>query len=145
MRIPASNIMLLQRVQNTAARLIARVKNHEHISPTLMKFHWLPVIYRIKFKILLLTYKALNGIAPKYLTALIERNNPSRCLRSGDGISLKIPWTRLKLYGDRSFSYAAATLWNGLPSHIRSASSTEVFKSRLKTYFFERAFSCDTM
>ena len=138
--LPSSSINLLQRAQNSAARLIAQVKKHEHISPILMKFHWLPVIYRIKFKILLLTYKALNGTAPDYLTTLIELNKPTRSLRSSDKVSLKTPRTRLRFYGDCSFSYAAATLWNDLPSHIRSASSTEIFKCRLKTYFFERAY-----
>ena len=64
---------------------------------------------------------------------------------TSDTVSLKTPRTRLKFYGDRSFSYAAATLWNGLPNHIRSAPSTEVFKSRLKTYFYMRAYECDTV
>ena len=143
--LPSSSIALLQRAQNSAARLIAQVKKHEHISPILMKFHWLPVMYRIKFKILLLTYKALNGTAPDYLTALIELNKPTRSLRSSDEVSLKTPRTRLKFYGDRSFSYAAATLWNGLPTYIRSAPSVDIFKSRLKTFLFERAYLCDSM
>ena len=64
-------ISKLQLIQNISARLITRVKSSEHINPELMSLHWLPVKYRIEYKILLLTYKAHHGEAPKYLKDLL--------------------------------------------------------------------------
>ena len=59
--LPQCVIDKLQRVQNLAARLVTRTRKYEHITPVLMDLHWLPVEQRIKYKILLLTYKSLNG------------------------------------------------------------------------------------
>ena len=46
-------------------------KKSAHITPILAQLHWLPVHYRIHFKVLLLTYKTLNGQSPSYLSDLI--------------------------------------------------------------------------
>ncbi len=56
----------LQNVQNSAARLITKHKKFDHITP-MKKLHCLPVNQRIVYKILLITYKALNGLAPSYI------------------------------------------------------------------------------
>ena len=61
--LPDREIGKLQRVQNATARLLTSCKKYDHITPVLRKLHWLPVKYRINFKILLLTFKALHGIA----------------------------------------------------------------------------------
>ncbi len=52
-------------VQNAAARVLTRTRKYEHISPVLSTLHWLPTKHCIDFKILLITYKALNGLAPQ--------------------------------------------------------------------------------
>ena len=65
--LPTYQLHKLQRVQNAAARLIFRESRYCHVSPLLFNLHWLPVKFRIDFKILLLTYKAINGLAPFYL------------------------------------------------------------------------------
>ena len=57
----------LQLVQNAAATVLTRISKRDHISPVLAYLQWLPVKSRIDFKILLLTYKALNGLSPLYL------------------------------------------------------------------------------
>ena len=59
-----SNIHKLQMVQNAAARMLTGTKKREHITPVLAQLHWLPVKYRIDFKILLFVFKAVNGSAP---------------------------------------------------------------------------------
>ena len=64
--LPQTELDRLQRVQNAAARLITRVKGHVHMTPVLRQLHWLPIRKRIQFKILLLTFKAINGLAPNY-------------------------------------------------------------------------------
>ena len=52
-----------QSVQNVAARLITRSRKCDHITLILFDLHWLPVSERIKFKILLLTFKAASAIS----------------------------------------------------------------------------------
>ena len=49
--LPASYIIKLQRVQNAAARLISNTTRFDHISPVMRDLHWLPVKYRIMFKL----------------------------------------------------------------------------------------------
>ena len=130
-----SNVSLskLQHVQNSAARLIMHIKKSEHITPTLIKLHWLPVTHQITFKLLLLTFKALSGMAPSYISDLLVPYQPSRNLRSADTNLLCVPRSQLVTYGDRAFSIAAPKLWNSLPVHLRNCPSLTVFKSGLKT------------
>ena len=54
----------LQRVQNNAARVVSGSKKYDHITPVLKDIQWLPIRKRIKFKILLLTFKCMHGCAP---------------------------------------------------------------------------------
>ena len=131
----------LQIVQNAAARIIAKTNRRQHITPVLCKLHWLPVQYRVTFKILLFTYKALNDIAPGYLKELLHVYVPGRSnLRSSSKFLLTVPRSRLVSCGDKSFSVAAPSLWNSLPLHIRLAQSVDSFKKLLKTYLFQMAF-----
>ena len=134
--LPDSELDKLQRLQNTAARLVARGKKQDHITPLLRKLHWLPILSRISYKILLMTYKALHGQAPVYISQLLHRYQPSRSLRSSSQNLLHVPKTNTVTYGDRAFSVNAPKLWNSLPNHIRSAESIDVFKSKLKTFLF---------
>ena len=69
--LPKQTLMRLQHVQNVAARIVTLAAKREHISPVLYELHWLPVQERIVFKILLMTFKCLNGLAPSYLSELI--------------------------------------------------------------------------
>ena len=136
----ASILSKLQRVQNTAARLISRKRKHEHITPVLVSLHWLPVQYRIKYKILLYTFKALNNLAPVYLQELVNAYQPTRALRSEDLQLLKAPRIRTKTYGERRLDKSAATLWNSLPQNIRHVQSVIIFKKLLKTHLFKAAY-----
>ena len=69
--LPNTELQKLQRVQNTAARLICNMNKFDHINPILVKLHELRVRYRINFKILLITFKVIHGLAPKYLSELL--------------------------------------------------------------------------
>ncbi len=66
----------LQMVQNAAAKVLTRTRKYDHISPVMSTLHWLPIKYRIYFKILLITYKALNSLAPQYLSKLLSHYSP---------------------------------------------------------------------
>jgi hypothetical protein len=137
-------IAKLQRVQNMAAKIITKTKKRDHVTPVLKSLHWLPVQYRVQFKILLLTFRCIRGIAPIYLRELLSVRNPTRSLRSSTSLELILPKSRLKSAGDRSFSYQAAYLWNQLPSDIRDIHELTAFKSALKTLLFRKAFSMNT-
>lgn len=131
----------LQLVQNSAARLLTGTRKREHITPILASLHWLPVHFRIDFKILLFVFKALNGLAPQYISDLIQIYTPARTLRSGSQHLLVESRTRLKTRGSRAFSVVGPKLWKALPLHIRTAPTLECFKSRLKTHFYSLAFN----
>ncbi len=135
---PASSINKLQIVQNAAARVLTRSRKYDHITPILQSLHWLPIKFRISYKILLLTYKSLNGLAPAYLNSLLSRYNPTRSLRSQNSGLLVVPRIAKSTKGGRAFSYLAPKLWNSLPDNVRGCSG--LFKSRLKTHLFSQAF-----
>ncbi len=131
----------LQMVQNAAARVLTRTRKYDHISPVLSTLHWLPTKHRIDFKILLITYKALNGLAPQYLSELLSHYSPPRPLRSQNSGHLIIPRISKSTAGGRSFSYLAPKLWSNLPNTVREADTLCQFKSRLKTHLFNLAYT----
>ena len=115
-----------------------------NISPALYQLHWLPV-YNIVFifKILILTFKAIHGSAPKYIIELINIKPRSIYnLRSNQSLLLDPPKGKMLVaLGDRSFSVAAPYLWNSLPAELRDIQSLAIFKCKLKTYLFRVAFT----
>ena len=107
----------------------------------LMQLHWLPVEQRIEFKLLLVAFKVIRGLAPSYLTEIIEVQTPSRQLRSSKQQLLVVPKARLKSAGERTFGYNAARSWNNLPSEIKSKSSVPSFKRAIKHFYFVKHLS----
>ena len=133
----------LQQTQNAAARVLSKTRKYDHINPTLIQLHWLPIPQGIQFKILLLTWKSLNGLAPSYLSQLLTPHVPTPCtrtVRSSDKLLLKTPKT-FSSYGDRAFSSCAPKLWKSLPMDIRSCVSISAFINRLRTYLFRTAYN----
>ena len=138
--LPAEQINRLQRVQNSAARLVLKKRKREHITPMLLQLHWLPIKYRIQFKLAVLAFRFFEGSLPSYLSEVLIAYQPSRSLRSADEKLLKIPRFNLKTYGARSFSYNASSVWNSLPLSLRNSPSLPQFRSALKTHLFRLAF-----
>ena len=139
--IDQASLRRLQLVQNAAARLLTSTKKREHITPVLASLHWLPVKFRIDFKVLLFVFKSLHSLSPSYLSELIKPYVPNRALRSADQMLLEPLPTILRSRGDRAFAAAGPELWNSLPLPIRLAQSLGSFKSLLKTHLFSIAFS----
>ncbi len=137
--LPKKTIRQLQLIQNAAARILTRTRKSEHITPVLRSLHWLPVTFRIDFKVLLLVYKSLNGIGPKYMADMLTEYKPNRPLRSLGSSQLEIPRVHTK-QGESAFSYYAARSWNQLPEEIKCAKTLATFKSGLKTHLFSCAF-----
>ena len=141
---PECHIKKLQRVMNASARLVYRAPKYCHITPLLRELHWLLVRLRVDFKILLVTFKVLHGVAPSYLKDLVSvlPDSHYQLRRNNNGILLERPRLRTKkTMGDRAFSIAAPILWNSLPLPIRQETSIDSFKRSVKTYLFKKAFS----
>ncbi len=138
--MPKAQLNRLQKLQNCAARLLTKTSRRQHITPTLKSLHWLPVESRIKFKILLLTYKCINHTAPEYLSSTISLRQSTRFTRQSATITLNVPRSKLVTYGDRSFSVAAPILFNSLPPSIRACPTLTQFKASVKTYLFNMHF-----
>ena len=134
--IPKYQLAKLQRVQNFAARTVLEKARFTRATPLLMELHWLPVEYRITFKVLLLTHKALYHISPVYIKELIIIK-PSRNLRSDSAATLIVPRVKHKTVGERSFARAATTAWNKLPTILRQCKDTECFKCQLKPFLLD--------
>jgi hypothetical protein len=134
-RLPTAVTKRLQRVQNTAARIVTCTPRSEHITPVLKRLHWLPVEKRIQFKTLMHVFKCLHGQAPGYLSDMINVYQPQRHLGSAGTLSLVVPRARTR-YGERRFNVSAATVWNKLPDSIQTAPSLNIFKKLLKTHLF---------
>ena len=122
--IAKQDLSTLQCVQNCLARVVLRAPRFSPSLPLLKQLHWLPVNYRIKFKLSTLTYRALAIHQPPYLASLVH---------------FSIPRTKLNL-GKRAFSVAAPIVWNELPTTLKSCESLASFRKHLKTYLFKIAF-----
>ena len=140
--LPATHIRKLQRVQNAAARLLANTARYSHITPVMIDLHWLPVEFRIIFKTILMTFKAVHGLAPPYLSEMFSYKAHLRYkLRCNDSNMLVRPAIRsARTTGDRTFSVAAPALWNTLLPSLRAEGNINIFKRELKTYLFKQAY-----
>ena len=107
-----------------------------------MDLHWLPIEYRIEYKINLITYKCVNHLAPAYLEELLEQYTPNRSLRSSSHHLLQEKRARTTL-GDRAFSIYAPILWNKLPETLKVLPTLNAFKAKLKTHLFKHAFNLE--
>jgi len=130
----------LQSVLNAAARLVFSARRNDHITPLLRDLHWLRIPERVKFRLCVLVYRCLHGMAPSYLADDLQLTSTAgtrRQLRSTDSPTLVVRSTRRSTLGDRAFPVAAARAWNSLPLAVRDAPSLLSFRSRLKTCLFE--------
>lgn len=124
------------KISSTAARFVTGVKKFEHITPALVELHWLPVPYRIVFKLLLVVYKVINGLRSQHLADLLHHPKSSRNLRSNSRDLLMRPKSRTKTCEDSGpFAVCAPRIWNSCPLNIRHSGSVSSFQKNLKTFF----------
>ncbi len=95
---------------------------------------------RIVYKILLLIFKALSGLAPSYIAELLDVYVPKRNLRFSSDRKLIVQKYNLESYGRRSFSVSAPILRNSLPQSLKLCGSIDSFKSELKTHLFRNVY-----
>ncbi len=97
--------------------LLTGTKKRDHISPILASLHWLPVKFRIDFKIAVFVYKALAGLAPKYISDLLIPYSPQRALRSSNQLLLTVPLSEsLSHFSHRSHQHLRSQDHNHLHS-----------------------------
>ncbi|KAF7249257.1 Testican-1 [Varanus komodoensis] len=128
--LPLKTVRILQMVQNIAARLLMGTGRYSHITQVLYQLHWLPIEVWPQFKVLVITYKALNGLGPGYLKERLLPYLPSRPLRSAAEALLWEPSMkdiRRQSTRRRAFSAVAPHLWNALPREVRLAPSLLFF------------------
>ena len=128
-------------------RIINRSSKFASICPKLKELHWLPVEFRIQFKICLLIYKTIHSGYPKYLLqyltpyvsqARTRRSSPNKHFLNAPFFvhGVHKSFSHLKL----SFVHYAPRLWNDLPLCVRTAPSIGTFRQRLKSHLFALAY-----
>ena len=134
--VPKSKTDRLQRIQNQCARILTKSPRREHITPVLMKLHWLKIQDRIIYKMLMLTYKSYYNMAPPYLCELINKKESHVNTRLGTDhhqlIMSPISKHCSNTFLERSFIYAAPCEWNKLSEHIRT-SNFDCFRKSVKS------------
>ena len=138
--LPLCLVRKLQLVQNMSARLVASTSRGVRITPVLKSLHWLPISFWAKYKVLVITFKALHGLDPGYLRDRLLPYNPPCTLRSSGKNLLQSVKTRLTSITQRTFSSAAPRLWNGLPEEVRQLDSLLAFKKAIKPDLFWQAY-----
>ena len=108
--VPAVYLSKLQRLQNSAARLITHTPRYLHITPVLLALHWLPVKFRICYKIAVISFKAIYNLGPAYLSNLI--NIMALFCKT-------LPLSSNALLGTDHLLQLLKKIWNGLPDYIR--------------------------
>ena len=140
--LPNSQTRKLQKLINASVRFILNIRGKDrfqHITPHLQSLHFLPIKYRIAFKICLMAYKCVYDTSPLYLQELLNLRQPNwnQSLRKDNDISLlDYKSIETRNYKSRGFSYVAPVLWNKLPSYVRNSPSVTAFKNNLKTLYF---------
>ena len=137
----------LQSVLNSAAQLILRIGKYDPISAAIRQdLHWLPVPFRIRYKLNSITSNCLAGRAPEYLIELCHAVNDipaRRNLRSSYRVQLLVPRYRKERSGKRGFSVSSPQLWNLLPADIRLLHNDhQLFRKRLKTHYMQQSMLC---
>ena len=140
--LPRSTIAPLQWVQNAAARLVAHLGPHDHVTPTPKDHHWLPIKQWIMSQLCLLMHQVHTGRAPSYRHSCVSASASITShprLRSTSSRRCERQRTRLK-FGERSFSCAGPRAENSLPSSLHELTHTKTFKRQLKTFLFQQAY-----
>ncbi len=139
--LPDCDISKLQRLQNMAAKLVLRAGSRDSSTLCLFDLHWLPIKFRVQYKVLTLVFKAIHGLAPDYLRSMFTLRKLRGRAHDAQDTQLVVPFTARKTFADRSLRVHGAKLWNtGLNRELRTCTDYSKFAADLKTLLFSRAF-----
>ena len=137
--LPASAIRPLQLIQDAAGRLVCNLPKFTHTTLLLRSLHWLPVTARIRFKTLVLAFRAANGSGSVYIQDMVKPYTHARPPCSASANRFVAPSPRgTASHSTKSglFAVLAPKWWNELPIDIRTAESLHIFCCKLKTHLF---------
>ena len=140
--LPAITLVPLKRVMNAAVRLVARLGVCVHVTPAMRELYWLPVTFRVQYKLCLMVHVSVNGRIPEYITDVlvpVSSLQGRATLRSSTSGSFDVLRTRTG-FGERAFSFAGPAVWNKLPPNLRLITDNCKFKLALKARFFSIAY-----
>ena len=134
------NVSKLQSVQNFAARVVTGSRKFEHITPVLRDLNWLRVGSMLKYTVGILTFKCVNGLAPRYLCSRFFTRATVHDRNTRNKNKLDIPGYK-SAAGQRSFLCRSVTMWNSFPTAITDCNNLAMFRRKLKDYLFRLYFS----
>uniref|UniRef100_A0A8C5C924 Reverse transcriptase domain-containing protein n=1 Tax=Gadus morhua TaxID=8049 RepID=A0A8C5C924_GADMO len=143
MNLTKTRLRKLKSALNTGVRFIYDITDmNVDLTPYYKKAHILPIEQRIFFKVCLLCFKVVNGVAPVYLQELVTMNSNDPTLRESrlrpaDVVQMKLPKISKLKATNRRFSNYAPEAWNSLPSRLRKFDNISIFKGQLKIFLFE--------
>ena len=75
--LSSEELSRLQQIQNSAARLVFKKSRLDYTTPLLLELHWLPVKYRIEYKIATFAFHHFNSTLPPYLNTYLPLSPPT--------------------------------------------------------------------
>ena len=139
--LPAVTLAPLNRVMNSAVRLVAGLGVRDHVTPAMRELHWLPVTFRVQYKLCLMVHSSVNCCSTEYITDILVPMSSLQgraTLRSSTSGSFDVP--RRTCFCERTFSVAGPAAWNKLPPNLRLITYNYRFKRALKVHFFSIAY-----
>ena len=128
--LPKKLIVRLQTLQNAAIRLIFNVHSRHPVSSFFTELHWLNIEQRITYKVLLMVYKTVHGLAPDVLKDMIS-------IRNNDTLHLNTIYFNSTKYGKRAFVHYVPRYWNNIPVELRRKNNVSSFKTALKRLSYD--------
>ena len=120
--------------------MVKGLRGVQSVTAARKSLHWLPVKQRIDFKVLMLIYKSLHGLAPKYLVNMFHKRGQKGRRHDPDDVLLIVPFTSKYTFAERSLSVYGPKLWYSLTKEHRQSSTLEQFKLKTKTWLFKQAY-----
>lgn len=146
--LPKTSIDKIQTVQNACAKFLTGARKFDSATEQLKTLHWLPIKFRVQYKLMLLAHKIIypkpETPIPSYIKDQIQPKSysaQSRVTRSSLAPTLQITFKpKLVTVGNRSYVFSIPDLWNRLPNELRLLESFTVFKAKLKSFYFSQHF-----
>ena len=128
----------LQVTQNKMVRFVLKLDPKSHVgSEEFKSLGWLPVSKRVDQVILNHIFRIRSGTSPEYMgerfTLASSIHNYSTRFRENGCYLLP----KVKSFGKKSFAFTGCTLWNALPSNIKSVNSLTTFKTAVKSHLLD--------
>jgi hypothetical protein len=141
--VPSSQLSRLQSILNASARVLFGVSKFSSITPLLQDLEWLPIKYRIQYRLAILVFSCRSSNAPQYLSSEVNDLSARPCcpnLRSSNKGGVVQPRTCRPTLGGRSFPAASSKVWNSLPRALWQLDNVHTFKRQLKAHFLNVCF-----